>query len=249
MKKDIRTVAELCFIKDLVTKVYPSGFVSIVSDTFNLWEVCSFILPQLKPEIMDRDGRVVIRPDSGDPVKIICGDKDSANESERKGVVEILWDIFGGTTTAKGFKQLDSHIGCIYGDAITIDRCREICKQLKAKGFASTNMVYGIGSYTYQFNTRDTFGFALKSTFAIVNGEETKLFKDPATDKEAFKKSQYGMVCVLPGDNTCHYVDNLSFTERNALHEKDLLEDIFIDGRVVRDETFGDIRSRLNAYI
>jgi len=145
MKRNIRSVAELCFIKDLITKIYPNGFVSIVSDTFNLWDVVGFILPQLKNEILARDGKIVIRPDSGDPIKIVCGDSTSDDPFVKKGVIEILWDIFGGTVNAKGFKELNSHIGCIYGDAITIDRCREICKQLKAKGFASTNMVFGIG--------------------------------------------------------------------------------------------------------
>ena len=77
---------------------------------------------------------------------------------ENKGVIELLWDVFGGTVNEQGFKVLDPHIGAIYGDSITLDRCEEICARLAAKGFASTNVVFGIGSYTYQFNTRDTFG-------------------------------------------------------------------------------------------
>ena len=231
--------------KRLVTETYPNGFVSIVSDTWDLWEVLNKTIRGLKKEILARDGRVVIRPDSGDPVKIICGDEDSDNEFERKGVIQILWEIFGGTTTAKGFKQLDSHIGCIYGDAITIDRCKEICKRLKSKGYSSLNMVFGIGSYTYQYNTRDTFGFALKSTYAVINGEEVKIFKDPVTDKGDFKKSQYGLVCVLAGGGDLHFVDNLTAVEREALKEKDMLKDLFIDGKLVREDTFVNIRDRL----
>ena len=118
---------------------------SKVSDTFDLWSVITKVLPRLKDEIMGRDGKLVIRPDYGDPVKILCGDSEAATEWERKGVVELLWDIFGGTVNDKGFKMLDSHIGTIYGDSITIDRCRMICKLLRLKGFASTNVVLGIG--------------------------------------------------------------------------------------------------------
>jgi nicotinamide phosphoribosyltransferase len=234
---------EMATYKHLINNVYPTGFMSIVSDTWDLWKVLDVVIRGLKDDIMARDGRVVIRPDSGDPVDIICGDPNGATEFERKGVVEILWDIFGGTITEKGYKQLDTHIGCIYGDAITIDRCREICEKLKQKGFASTNMVFGIGSYTYQYNTRDTFGFALKSTFAQINGKETMIFKDPVTDKANFKKSQYGLVSVQDVYGEIAYKDGLLLAERTADTHLDLLEDVFIDGKLVRDETLAEIRA------
>lgn len=236
---------ELASYRYLIKEVYPSGFVSIVSDTWDLWSVLNEVIRGLKEDILSRDGKVVIRPDSGDPVSIICGDPDSTNEWERKGVIEILWDIFGGTVTDRGFKQLDSHIGAIYGDAITIDRCREMCERLAAKGFASTNMVYGIGSYTYQYNTRDTFGFALKSTFAIVNGEERKIYKDPKTDSNQFKKSQTGLVRVIEQDGKIAYIDDLS-VEQYANHpDADLLEEVFVDGQLVRDQTLSEIRAMM----
>ena len=236
---------ELESYRRIITKVYPSGFASIVSDTWDLWSVLNDVIRTLKPEIMARDGKIVIRPDSGDPVKIICGDPDSEDENEHKGVIEILWDIFGGAINDKGFKQLDSHIGCIYGDAITLERCDEICRNLMAKGFASTNMVYGIGSFTYQYNTRDTFGFALKSTFGVFGGEEKNLFKDPITDKASFKKSQTGLVCVVNDNGNIKYVDGLSRKQRDQLKSVDLLEDIFIDGELIRDESLSEIRARL----
>ncbi|GGA15128.1 nicotinate phosphoribosyltransferase [Paenibacillus marchantiophytorum] len=236
---------EMASYRYLIKEVYPSGFVSIVSDTWDLWSVLDVVIRGLKEDILSRDGKVVIRPDSGDPVKIICGDADSTNEFERKGVIEILWDIFGGTTTEKGFKQLDSHIGAIYGDAITIARCREICEKLAAKGFASTNMVYGIGSYTYQYNTRDTFGFALKSTFTVINGEERKIFKDPKTDSGNFKKSQTGLVLVTEQDGKIAYTDNLNVAEYTERQAEDRLEVVFEDGKLVRDQSLADIRAEL----
>lgn len=229
--------------KNLVTNIYPSGFASIVSDTWDLWKVLNEIIRPLKNEIMNRDGRIVVRPDSGDPVLIVCGNPDGESEFERKGVIEILWDIFGGTITEKGFKQLDTHVGCIYGDAITIERCEEICKRLKAKGFASTNMVYGIGSYTYQYNTRDTFGFALKSTYAVINGEEQMLFKDPVTDN-GIKKSQCGLVAVVKTNGVLDFVDHLTQFGFDNIENNEMLV-VFENGKLVTEYSLKDIRNRL----
>jgi nicotinamide phosphoribosyltransferase len=242
-----RTVAEILFFKDLITETYPKGFISIVSDSFDLWGMMEYGMPYLKGLIMARDGKMVIRPDSGDPVKIICGDPESDNEFIRKGLVEVLWDIFGGTMTEKGYKLLDSHIGAIYGDAITLVRCKEICQRLKDKGFASTNMVYGIGSFTYQYTTRDTFGFALKSTFVKVNGEEINIYKDPATDAKKIKKSQTGLVSVVNTATGIKCLDTLSIKDRNDNANIDLLRDIFVEGKLIVDDSLENIRARIKA--
>jgi nicotinamide phosphoribosyltransferase len=139
-------------------ETYPKGILSVVSDTWDLWKVCTEHVVTLKNEIMNRDGKLVIRPDSGDPVDILCGFpkneegllynseeniKNGAsyylapmNTPEEKGVIELLWDVFGGTVNEQGYKVLDPHIGAIYGDSITIDRADEICERLEAKGFA-----------------------------------------------------------------------------------------------------------------
>jgi nicotinamide phosphoribosyltransferase len=130
--------------------LYPKGIVSVVSDTWNLWDVLTVILPKLHDKVMAREGKLVIRPDSGDPVKIICGDPESTDPRVRKGVIQLLWDEFGGTTNEKGFKTLDPHIGAIYGDSITLSRAENILRNLMTQGFASDNIVFGVGSYTYQ---------------------------------------------------------------------------------------------------
>lgn len=235
---------ELETYRRLINEVYPSGIASIVSDTWDLWAVLTEILPQLKDDIMMRDGKIVIRPDSGDPVKIVCGDPEAEDWRARKGVIELLWDLFGGTKTSKGYKVLDSHIGCIYGDAITIDRCREICSELAKKGFASTNMVYGIGSFTFQYNTRDTFGFALKTTYAVIDGEEKFLFKNPKTD-DGTKKSQRGKVIVMKNsDGELELMDGLNEQQyRNA--RNNLLETVFENGKIVKEQSLSEIRERL----
>lgn len=225
----------------LINEVYPSGFVSIVSDTWDLWNTITNILPRLKDDIMSRDGKVVIRPDSGDPVDIVCG--IGGDSPEGKGVIELLWNIFGGSVNEKtGYRELDPHIGCIYGDAITLERCGQICERLKEKGFASTNMVYGIGSYTYQYNTRDSFGFALKSTLCVIDGVEKFIYKDPATD-DGTKKSQTGAVAVLVGeDGGIYHIDGLS---RNEIVHGNIMRTIFVDGELVIDDDLKSIRARL----
>jgi nicotinamide phosphoribosyltransferase len=222
----------------LITEVYPKGIVSIVSDTWDYFQVLDKTIRGLKDVIMARDGRVVVRPDSGNPVKVICGDPDAPEGSlERKGTIEILWEIFGGTVNSKGYKQLDTHIGCIYGDSITLDRCQAICNGLALKGFASTNMVYGIGSYTYQYTTRDTFGFAVKATYGIVNGKAVEMFKEPKTDN-GIKNSAKGLLRVNA---------DLTLSESVTPEEEaqGLLETVFLEGRMVKTYTLQEIRNRL----
>jgi nicotinamide phosphoribosyltransferase len=241
---------DMKYLETLITKVHPNGFVSVVSDGYDFWDVLERVLPELKDKIMARDGRVVIRPDSGDPVKIICGDPEGKTYEEKTGAVEMLWDLFGGTRTKKGYKLLDSHIGLIYGDAITLNRAEEIITRLKAKGFASINVVFGIGSYTYQYNTRDTFGYALKSTLAIINGQERQIFKDPKTD-DGIKKSQKGKVMVYrdPVTNEIKYVDCLNLNDKISIKRDDqdmsMLQEVFKDGKLLVEESLSDIRNRL----
>lgn len=239
---------DMKYLGDMITRVHPTGPVSIVSDGYDFWDVVGRIIPALKDQILARDGgegsldKVVIRPDSGDPVKIVCGDPDATPGSlEHKGAIEALWDIFGGSVTEQGYKQLDPHIGLIYGDAITLRRCEEICENLKQKGFASTNMVFGIGSYTYQYNTRDTFGFALKSTLCVINGDEKQIFKDPKTDN-GVKKSQKGRVVVLKDGDSYKFMDGLNLNDNVA---GDQLVEIYRDGKLLVDEKFSTIRERL----
>lgn len=231
--------------KHIITEVYPAGFVSVVSDSYDFWKVVGETLPRLKEDIVSRDGRVVIRPDSGCPVKILVGDKDSSNELARKGLIECLYDIFGGIVNEQGYKVLDTHIGAIYGDSITLQRAEQIVQGLKDKGFASTNVVLGVGSYSFQYHTRDSFGFAMKATHTTVNGEERMLFKDPKTD-DGTKRSQRGRVAVFENAvGSIEFVDNLHSEEESNLEKINLLETVFKDGQLVRNQTLSEIRSVL----
>lgn len=259
--------------KKLICEVYPRGILSIVSDTWDLWTVITVFLPRLKDAILARDGKIVIRPDSGNPVDILCGEGGVtfgvARTPQAKGVVELLWEIFGGTVNEKGYKELHPCIGTIYGDSITLARAEEICERLEAKGFASTNWVAGIGSYTYQYNTRDTFGFAMKATYGEVikstcvcdHSEEgpcrtdgsnknqciegREIFKDPITDN-GLKKSAKGLLTVRETRNpeegvTLMLVDQVSWEEES----KGELKTVWSDGKFVRTTTLDEIRTRI----
>lgn len=298
-------------------KLYPTGILSVVSDTWNLWDVLTKFLPELKDEIMSRDGKLVIRPDSGDPVDIICGVNiisyktlDEAKEDfsddlysnqvhgeskftietkrivkveelyyeleenaewnrydkqyyfieemeieskqidfkpSYKGVIELLWDVFGGTVNSQGYKVLDPHIGAIYGDSITPERAEQILERLKVKGFASTNIVLGIGSFTYQYNTRDTLGFAMKATYGEVDGIGREIFKDPITD-DGTKKSKKGLLQVIQTENP-HVKENGQIWVKDQCtweqEKRGLLQTVFLNGKLVKETTLKEIRERL----
>ena len=279
----IFTVGEKQMIIDWL-KEFDKGILSIVADTFDLYKLLLEYVsaPEVKELILARDGKLVIRPDSGDPVDIICGlnkkpgtwskeengkyyyskdGLDIVNNNDweigvgpYKGVIEILWDTFGGTINEQGYKVLDPHIGAIYGDSITLERQISIYERLATKGFAATNIVLGVGSFTYQYNSRDTFGYAAKGGWFEVeevsdNGEKVRvsydIYKDPVTD-DGSKKSPKGLISVLYDD----------FMELRASDQQDWkgeerseLQVIYEDGEFFNKTTLTEIRERLNKLI
>ena len=275
---DYLAIAEWLNLRDWLHK-FPKSILSYVCDTFNTWKLITYILPRLKDEIMSRDGKLVIRPDSGDPIDIICGnitlneedgekfeyvlfnDKNNPRTPEQKGVIELLYDIFGGITNEQGYKVLDSHIGAIYGDSITLDRQIQIYERLANKQFASTNIVLGVGSFTYQYNTRDTFGWAAKGAWfetkemlyhedGQINMEIVKsfnIYKDPITDRDAngqsTKKSLKGLQAVFQDENGEYYVKSeCTWEEENT----GLLQTIYEDGSFYNETTLTEIRAKID---
>jgi nicotinamide phosphoribosyltransferase len=238
---------ELGTFKRLINELYPQGIVSIVSDTWDFWQVINSFARELKQDILNRKpnalglAKVVFRPDSGDPVKVLCGDPDAKpGTPEHKGAVECLWDIFGGTETDKGYKLLHERVGLIYGDSITLPRAQAILEQLERKGFASTNVVFGIGSFTYQYLTRDTFGFAIKATWGQVNGKGREIFKDPITDKGE-KKSAAGLLRIEATDSGFELFDR----QTQEQERQGVLATVFENGKLVKAVSFSEIRERL----
>ena len=276
----IFTVGEQQMISDWL-KIFPKGILSIVADTFDLWKLITEYLPNIKEEILARDGKLVIRPDSGDPVDILCGESFTKtgqhigkgtpdyiesvdNTPEGKGVIELLWDIFGGTTNEQGYKVLDPHIGAIYGDSITPERQKKIYERLAAKGFAATNIVLGVGSFTYQYNTRDTLGFAAKGAWFEVKDtgkcncghtiecdciKEYNIYKDPITD-DGTKKSLKGLLRVdYVNDYGQKNPEIKVFTEQTSLQESTgLLQLIYEDGKFYNETSLTEIRKKLNEH-
>jgi nicotinamide phosphoribosyltransferase len=236
-------------IRRLITKVYPKGIVSIVSDTWDFWNTISVTAAELKEEILARQvneiglAKVVFRPDSGDPVKIICG-TGLDDSPEGKGAIEVLWDIFGGEINAQGFKILNPRVGLIYGDSITLARADAILKGLRNKGFASCNVVFGVGSYTYQYVTRDTYSLAMKATHAVIKGENRPLFKNPKTDNGTKKSARgYLRVELENGKYVCY--DNQTFEQQCGGE----LRTVFCNGAKIGIVTLEEIRERVSSHL
>lgn len=234
-------------IKRLITEVYPTGIVSIVSDTYDIWKVLTDYLPRLKDEINARDGKLVVRPDSGNPVDILCGEimpEDSQDSPAAKGVLQLLWETFGGTLNEKGYRVLNPKIGVIYGDAITVERASLILRIMEEQGFCSSNIVFGVGSYTYQYVSRDMFGFAMKATSAVINGERKAIFKDPVTATDGNKKkSAKGLLSAQIDMETGRYQLHDDVSEDDE--KLGALETVFENGNLVRSTTLAEIRHNL----
>ncbi|HAU87911.1 MAG TPA: nicotinate phosphoribosyltransferase [Lachnospiraceae bacterium] len=279
-------------ISRLLSTIYPNRSFSMVSDSYDYWNLVTNILPELKDQILRHNGTLFIRGDSGDPVEILAGkeiydvedieledpfeynfgdilydtskqkyytvEKDSFIEYELtpsdRGTVWCLWQIFGGTINSKGYKVLDSHIRAIYGDSITPIRARRIYERLMKNGFACNNVTLGVGSFSmqclqesenkYQPYTRDTFGIAVKATYAEdKDGNPIFIFKNPKTDPDSIKKSQKGCCCVFDSEVGLQYKDGLTWAESQ---KNNLLETVFIDGSIVKPQTITEIRERVN---
>lgn len=218
----------------------PTGIVSIVSDTYHLWNVLTNFAPKLKAEILARDGKVVFRPDSGEPKLILCGNPAALPGSpEWKGVIRLLDEVFGSTVNSKGFKELNPKVGVIYGDGMYYARIADILGTVKEMGYATTNLVIGVGGILLQQHNRDDLGFAIKATFAVVNGEERELFKDPVTDPG--KRSHKGLMCLVKTGGG--YVTN----DRLLTDDVGILQEVYRDGKLLVDVSFADVRARIRS--
>lgn len=231
---------EISFVKRTLTELYPNTSFSMVSDTYDYWNMIDNILPACKNEIMAHNGKLLVRPDSGDIVQI------SVN------TVLKLWDIFGGSLNSKGYKVLDPHIGIIYGDGCTLEKIDKIWEELAKKGFAADNIVFGVGAFSFAampmedkmiLYTRDTYGIAMKATYAVIDGKPVFLYKDPKTDTSHLKKSHKGCIEVrrTPENEIIALDGQLEYVE----NEYQILETIFENSQLVKEEDFATIRKRI----
>ena len=234
---------EITFVKRLLTELYPNTSFSMVSDTYDYWNMVNNIIPACKDEIMAHNGKLLIRPDSGDMVDISIR------------TIEKLWEVFGGTVNAKGYKELDPHIGIIYGDGCTLNRVHQIYDILKERGFAANNIVFGVGAFCFHalFDdedkmtvvTRDTFGMAMKATYGEFGDKKLFIYKDPKTDDGNLKKSHKGCCRVWKYFKNGLYVceDEIEGWIPDAMTA---LEPVFLDGELLKADNFIDIRRRLH---
>lgn len=238
---------EVTHIRRLLTEIYPHQNFSMVSDSYDYWNLVDNLLPQLKDEILAHDGCLSIRGDSGDPVEVVTK------------TVFKLWGIFGGTVNSKGFKVLNPHVKALYGDSITPQRCQEIYAILEDAGFAINNVSLGVGSFSmqclekwdgtarsnveYKPYTRDTFGIAVKATYAEdADGKPIMIFKNPKTDTGHFKKSQRGCCRVSKDGDSYTYEDGLTWAEAQENNE---LRTVFKDGAFTRVYTLSDVNAKM----
>ncbi len=241
---------EISHVRRLLTEIYPHQNFSMVSDSYDYWGLVDNILPQLKDEILAHDGCLSIRGDSGDPVEVVTQ------------TVFKLWDIFGGTENSKGYKVLDPHVKALYGDSITPQRCRQVYEILESNGFAINNVALGVGSFSMQCleticdetvqkgvpsyapYTRDTFGIAVKATYAEdADGKPIMIFKNPKTDTGHFKKSQRGCCRVFKDGDVYTYEDGLTWNEAQEGNELRL---VFKNGEFIQTYTLEEVRRNLH---
>ena len=230
---------EETLIKRLLTELYPHSNVSMVLDSYDYWNIVDNVLPKLKDVILNHDGLLLVRGDSGDCVEVVTK------------TVFKLWDIFGGTVNKKGYKVLNPKVKALYGDSITVQRCEKIYQILTDAGFACSNVSLGVGSFSFQCIeeddalqpfTRDTFGMAIKATYCEINGKPYPIFKNPK--EGGFKKSQKGCCKVFEENGVLSYDDGYDWNDANT--SDNLLRPVFKDGQMIVDEDLKTIRNRLH---
>jgi nicotinamide phosphoribosyltransferase len=210
---------------------YKVGPRACVSDSFDILNACSKLWgEELKDKILSMDGRLVIRPDSGDP-----------KETLRK-VFNILWDKFGGRINNKGFKVLDDHIRVIQGDGVNFESIIDILDMLVEEGFSTENIVFGMGGALLQKVDRDTQKFAFKCCAIVVNGEQRNVQKDPieidsdGNFTKSFKKSKSGYLKLLKTDGGFETIEMATDDIDNFLVK------VFENGFLLKEYTFDEVR-------
>ena len=206
-------------------RIYPQGTFACVSDSFNIFDACEKLWGgELRDLVLNREGTLVVRPDSGDPISVLLR------------VLSILGERFGFEVNAKGFKVLNPKVRVIQGDGIDWLAPRVILAALAAEGWSADNLAFGSGGGLLQKLDRDTQKFAFKCSEVVVDGVQRSVMKDPVTDPG--KKSKAGQLALIRHDNQFRTVD------RCVAGDSDLLIPVFRNGELLVDQTFDEIRHR-----
>jgi nicotinamide phosphoribosyltransferase len=217
------------YFENMITQ-YPTGIVSIVSDTYDVYNFVEKMCRKFKDQILNRQGTIVFRPDSGDPVEV------------NRKLIEILWNIFGGEVK-NGYKLLPPQVRLIQGDGIDINTIDQILYVMKLKGFSTDNWTFGSGGANLQKFDRDTQKFAIKASYGEIDGKGFVISKDPITSSG--KKSKPGKLKLIKDDNGFK-----TFASTDADYDlvTDELEVVFENGKIVREQTFENIREIANEF-
>ena len=207
---------------------FPSGTIAAVSDSYNIYNACEHIWGEtLKDKVLSRDGTIVVRPDSGDPSKVVTK------------VIEILGSKFGFETNAKGYKVLDKHIRVIQGDGINHESIKKILQKMKEHKLSADNIAFGCGGELLQRLNRDDQNFALKCSSIAVNGKDYDVSKNPLEDP--MKKSKAGKLELVKRNGEWKTVRREEIDKQT---DRMMFETVFENGTLLRDETLFDIRER-----
>ncbi len=219
-----------------VLKTFPTGIVACVSDSFDIFRAsANYWGKELKEMVLNRDGVLVIRPDSGDPVFTLLK------------VFDILMEKFGYTLNEKGFKVLPPQVRVLQGDGINIDSIRAIYGALKVNNISAENLLLGMGGALLQKLDRDTQKFAFKCSYAELNGNSVEVRKHPVELDHhgrltrSFKTSKSGKLKLIETSEGFKTVRQNEFIEY-----VDRLKTVFKNGDLLRDENFETIRQRVS---
>ena len=205
---------------------FPTGLVAVVSDSWDIDNAVKRICGrELKQEILNRDGTLVIRPDSVVPEVVV------------PRLLRLLEGEFGVSTNEKGYKVLPDQVRLIQGDGITRDSLQGIVDSVLNAGFSMDNVAFGSGGGLLQQCNRDTLKFAFKCSNAVVNGELREVFKNPKT--AAWKASKKGRLALVRDDVTGYRT-----VKKDKYIPLDLLTEVFRNGRLLEDHTLEEIRER-----
>ena len=213
-------------LDQLITN-YPNGILSVVADSYDIYAFVNEVVAR-KEQILARDGRFVVRPDS-------ITAKHDTPEGLMLWIVETLWDGFGGTTTDTGFRVLNDQIRVLWGDGIDPAGIRHIAYHLHSNGFAVANTVYGMGGGLLQRCDRDTQRFAFKCSAQRRGGEWYDVQKSPL---DASKTSKAGRLKLI------HRVGETHRTIPLDAEGDDTLRLVFRNGDVVSRQTLSEVRER-----
>lgn len=212
--------------RNLLT-LYPQGIVSIVSDSYDIFNACDKIYgEELRELILHRDGVLVIRPDSGDIIPTMLR------------ILEILGRKFGTTVNSKGYRVLPPQVRVLQGDGMNINTIQLLCRALTDAGWSLDNIAcFGMGGKLLQGVDRDTLKFAFKCCAVEIDGVWNPVYKDPVTDPG--KTSKRGVVYVLKNGRKYHTFTKLTL---NPVADDQLIP-VFENGCMLTEYTLNQIRA------